>query len=147
MLRKLCLSLLLTTVSLASAQTTRHFTFHYGFTVKDVPAGERVRVWFPAAHSDEFQEVKVISANGDLKLKKTRESRFGNEMYYAESSKAHAADLHFEVIYDVVRHERLTLGIARPHLAEVELKDRDHKEYLQPDRLVPDHRASRRAGG
>jgi transglutaminase-like putative cysteine protease len=137
MLRKLCLSLLLTTVSLASAQNTRHFTFHYGFTVKHVPAGERVRVWFPAAHSDEFQEVKVISANGDLKLKKTRESRFGNEMYYAESSKAQATELHFEVIYDVVRHERLTLGIARPRLAEVELKERDRKEYLQPDKLVP----------
>ncbi len=137
MLRKLCLSLLLTSVSLASAQTTRHFTFHYGFTVKDVPAGEKVRVWFPAAHSDEFQEVKVLSENGDLKLKKTHESRFGNEMYYAESSKAQASDLHFEVVYDVVRHERLTLGIARPHLAEVELKERDRKEYLQPDKLVP----------
>ena len=137
MLRKLCLSLLLTTVSLASAQNTRHFTFHYGFTVKNVPAGERVRVWFPAAHSDEFQEVKVISANGDLKLKKTRESRFGNEMYYAESPKGQASELHFEVIYDVIRHERLTLGIARPRLAEVELKDRDRKEYLQPDKLVP----------
>src|SRR5271157_4193388 len=88
MLRKFWLFLLLTTVSLASAQNTRHFTFHYGFTVKDVPAGERVRVWFPAAQSDNFQEVKVISANGDLKLKKTRESRFGNEIYFAESSKA-----------------------------------------------------------
>ena len=98
MLRKLCLSLLLTTVSLASAQNTRHFTFHYGFTVKSVPAGERVRVWFPAAQSDEFQEVKTISANGDLKLKKTHESRFGNEMYYAESSKAQAPELHFELI-------------------------------------------------
>ena len=94
MLRKLWLSLLLATVSLASAQETRHFTFHYGFTVKDVPAGERVRVWFPAAQSDDFQEVKVLSATGDLKLKKTRESRFGNEMYYAESSKAQASDLH-----------------------------------------------------
>ena len=71
-----------------SAQESRHFTFHYGFTVRDVPAGERVRVWIPVAHSDEFQEVKVISANGDLKLKKTHESRFGNEMYYAETSKA-----------------------------------------------------------
>ena len=37
----------------------------------------------------------------------------------------------------MVRHERLTLGIARPHLAEVQLKDRDRKEYLQPDKLVP----------
>jgi hypothetical protein len=137
MLRKLWLSLLLVTVSLASAQNTRHFTFRYDFTVKNVPAGERVRVWFPAAQSDEFQELKVISANGDLKLKKTHESRFGNEMYYAESAKAQAAELHFEVIYDVVRHERLTLGIARPHLAEVELKERDRKQYLQPDKLVP----------
>src|SRR6202158_2081914 len=137
MLRKLWLSLLLTTVSLASAQDARHFTFHYGFTVKDVPAGERVRVWFPAAQSDDFQEVKVLSANGDLKLKKTRESRFGNEMYFAESSKAQASDLHFEIIYDVVRHERLTLGVARPRLTEVQLKDRDRKEYLQPDKLVP----------
>ncbi len=43
----------------------------------------------------------------------------------------------FEVVYDVVRHERLTMGLARPHLAEVQLKDRDRNEYLQPDKLVP----------
>jgi transglutaminase-like putative cysteine protease len=136
-MRKLWLLLLLAAVSLASAQDTRHFTFHYGFTVKSVPAGERVRVWIPAAHSDEFQQVKVISATGDLNLKKTQESRFGNEMYYADIAKAKQSDLHFEVIYDVVRHERLTLGVARPRLAEVQLKDRDRKEYLQPDKLVP----------
>src|SRR5580704_8669301 len=99
MLRKLWLSLLLTTVSLASAQNTRHFTFHYGFTVKNVPAGGRLRVWFPAAHSDEFQEVTVIEAVGDVGLKKTRESRFGNEMYYAETSRAKESDLRFEVVY------------------------------------------------
>ena len=136
-MRKLWLLLFLAAVSLASAQDSRHFTFHYGFTVKNVPAGERVRVWIPAAHSDDFQEVKVISATGDLKLKKTRESRFGNQMYYAESSKAKSPDLHFEVIYDVVRHERLTLGVARPRLADVQLKESDRKQYLQPDKLVP----------
>jgi hypothetical protein len=136
-MRKLWLSLLLATVSLASAQDSRHFTFHYGFTVQNTPAGERVRIWIPAAHSDDFQEVKVLSANGDLKLKKTRESSFGNEMYYAEGSKAQAADLHFEVVYDVVRHERLTLGVARPRLAEVQLKPSDRKACLQPDKLVP----------
>jgi transglutaminase-like putative cysteine protease len=70
-------------------------------------------------------------------MKKTRESRFGNEMYYAESSKTPVPELHFEVVYDVVRHERLILGVARPRLAEVQLKDRDRKEYLQPDKLVP----------
>ncbi len=136
-MRKLWLSLMLATATLASAQSTRHFTFHYGFTVKNVPAGERVRVWIPAAHSDDFQEVKVISASGDLKLKKTRESKFGNQMYYAEIAKAQAAEMHFEVVYDVVRHERLTLGVERPRLAEVQLKERDRKQYLEADRLVP----------
>jgi transglutaminase-like putative cysteine protease len=139
MLRKqmLLLSFLVTTALILSAQETRHFTFHYGFTVKNAPAGERLQVWIPAARSDDFQEVKVVSANGDLKLKKTHESRFGNEMYYAEVSKVTQPELHFEVVYDVIRHERLTLGIARPHLTEVQLKERDRKDYLQPDKLVP----------
>src|SRR5258707_7791157 len=102
----------------APAQAVRHFTFHYGFTVKDVPAGQRVRVWFPTAHSDPYQEVRVVSATGDLSLKKTKESRFGNEIYYAESSKAKPGNLHFEVVYDVVRHEHLTLGRTQPHLED-----------------------------
>src|SRR3984893_18079915 len=58
-------------------------------------------------------------------------------MYYSESVKAGRAYFSFEIVYDVIRHERLTLGAARPRLAEVQLKDRDRKEYLQPDKLVP----------
>jgi transglutaminase-like putative cysteine protease len=136
MLRKALLLLPLFAVS-APAQETRHFTFHYGFTVKNIAAGEKVRVWIPAAHSDAFQEVKVISAKGDLPLKKTHESRDGNEMYYAEISKAKQEELHFEIIYDVERRERLTLGVAIPHLTTVKLSDRERKEDLAPDALVP----------
>jgi len=124
-------------VATSSAQATRHFTFHYGFTVKNVPAGEKLRVWIPAAHSDSFQEVKVLSASGDLPLRKTRESRFGNEMYYAESSKAKQAEFHFDVVYDVVRHEHLTLGMYSPHLEPASLKDKERREDLAPDALVP----------
>jgi transglutaminase-like putative cysteine protease len=139
MLRKqlLLLSLFVVTSLFAPAQEMRHFTFHYEFSVKNVPTGERFRVWIPAAHSDQFQEVKLVSAHGDLGLRKTHESKFGNEMYYAETSKAKQAELHFEVVYDVVRHQRLTLGVARPRLAEVQLKERDRRDYLQPDKLVP----------
>jgi transglutaminase-like putative cysteine protease len=137
MLRKFCLLLCLALATQASAQAVRHFTFHYGFTVKDVPANQQVRVWFPAAHSDPFQEVRVISANGDLSLKKTKESRFGNEIYYAESSKAQPGDLHFEVVYDVVRHEHLTLGLARPRLENAALSKKESQQYLAADKLVP----------
>ena len=121
----------------AQAQATRHFTFHYAFTIKDVPAGEHVRVWFPESHSDAYQEVRVVSAKGDLGLKHTRESRFGNEMYYAESKKARSSELHFEVIYDVVRHEHLSLGVNRPRLQNAALSSKETKEFLGPDKLVP----------
>ena len=128
---------LLALVAVSSAQATRHFTFHYAFTVKDLPAGEKVRVWIPAAHDDNSQEVRVLSATGDLPLKKTHESKYGNEIYYAESSKAKQAELHFEIVYDVVRHEHLTLGMYAPHLEAVTLKEKERKEDLAPDALVP----------
>src|SRR5271157_3397426 len=83
MLRKLCVLssvLFVLTLSLA-AQDSRHFTFHYAFTVKNPPAGQKIRIWIPEAHSDTYQEVKVVSAHGDLPLKRTSESKYGNQIY------------------------------------------------------------------
>jgi Transglutaminase-like superfamily len=139
MLRKITRLLLciFVSVGIAQAQGVRHFTFDYGFSVKNLPPGERIRIWIPAAHSDAFQEVKVISAKGDLPLKKTHESEYGNEMYYAEASKNKQPELHFESVYDVVRHEHLTLGIYMPHLAALTLSSKEKKRYLAPDALVP----------
>jgi transglutaminase-like putative cysteine protease len=139
MLPKLALGLLFSALfsSVSFAQATRHFTFRYGFEVKDIPPHQRVRVWFPAPHSDPYQEVRVISAKGDVPLKRTREDRFQNHIYYAESSPAKGGDLHFEVVYDVVRHEHLTLGVSRPHLTNASLTKREREQYLSPDRLVP----------
>ena len=136
MLRKV-LFLLLVLPMFASAQEARHFTFHYGFSVKNVPQGQRVQVWMPAAHSDDFQEVKIVSAKGDLPLKKTRESKYGNEIYYGDTNKASQSDLHFEVVYDVVRHERLVLGRNIPRLTTAKLKEKEEKRDLAPDTLVP----------
>ena len=104
---------------------------------KNVAEGQPVRIWIPQAHTDAFQEVKVVSATGDLPLKKTHESKFGNEMFYAETKKAKASELHFEVVYDVVRHERFSLGTGVPHLTAVTLKPREKKQDLAPDALVP----------
>jgi transglutaminase-like putative cysteine protease len=115
------------------AQESRHFSFHYTFTVRNLSAGEKVRVWIPAAHSDAWQEVKIVSAQGDLPLKKT--SAGGNEMFYAESSSARP-ELHFDVEYDVIRHERIALGQAA-HVVAVSLSSKDRERDLQPDALVP----------
>ncbi|HEY4764954.1 MAG TPA: transglutaminase-like domain-containing protein [Candidatus Sulfotelmatobacter sp.] len=141
MLRKLCGLLSLFVLGLtAPAQDSRHFTFHYAFTVKNLPAGKKVRIWIPASHSDAYQEVKVISAKGDLPLKRTRESRYGNEIYVAETSSSTQAELHFDVEYDVLRHERVALTLA-PHMVSSTPKNslpyKERQQDLQPDALVP----------
>jgi transglutaminase-like putative cysteine protease len=58
-------------------------------------------------------------------------------MFYAQAAKADKPEIHFEIVYDVVRHERLTLGSVTPHLADVAIKDKERKQFLQPDKLVP----------
>src|SRR5580704_18614652 len=109
------LSLLLFLLSLpALAQNERHFTFHYAFTVKNVSPGERMRVWIPLAHSDAFQDVKVISKSGDLPLKQVRQPEYGNEVLYAEASKPDKDEYKFSVDYDVVRKEHVVLVNGKP---------------------------------
>jgi transglutaminase-like putative cysteine protease len=76
MLRKVWVMLPLLTVTLSAlAQDSRHFTFHYAFTVKNVPASKKVRIWMPVAQSDAWQEVKILSAKGNIPVKKTREKK------------------------------------------------------------------------
>jgi transglutaminase-like putative cysteine protease len=136
MLRKFCvLSSLYVLTLTALAQDSRHFTFHYAFTVKNLSLGKKIRIWIPAAQSDPYQDVRVVSAKGDVALKKTRESTNGNEIYYAEAAVAQP-ELHFEVEYDVVRHERVALGAAA-HLVTASLSCKEKAEDLQPDALVP----------
>jgi transglutaminase-like putative cysteine protease len=144
MLRRSLVAMLLALSSLSAlAQKERHFNFHYAFTVKNVSPGERVRVWIPLAHSDAFQDVKVVSINGDLPLKQVRQAEYGNEVLYAETSKAEKGEYKFSVDYGVVRREHVVLvngkpvmdapSAPAPHLSP-------HTElarFLEADRLVP----------
>lgn len=141
MMRKVYVSLSLFLFTLlftypSPAQEARHFAFHYAFTVKNIPAGKKIRIWIPAAQSDAFQDVKVVSAKGDLPLKKTRASKYGNEMYFAEIGNATTAELHFEVAYEVMRRERIGLNPVG-HVIPATLMTKERKEDLQPDALVP----------
>jgi transglutaminase-like putative cysteine protease len=139
MLRKLCVlsSLLFVCVTSTLAQDSRHFIFRYAFTVKNLPAAKKVRIWIPVAQSDTFQEVKVISATGDLPLEKTTESKYGDQIFYAENSGAAKVELHFDVEYDVIRHERVALAPSAPRVVSVSLSNKEKDYDLAPDVLVP----------
>lgn len=137
MLRKTFVSFCFLIFSLSPfAQESRHFTFHYAFTVKNVPAGKDVRIWIPAAQTDAFQEVKIVSSKGDLPLKRTRESKFGNTLFFAEEQHATKEEVHFDIEYEVVRHERLALN-SSGHLVPAALTTRERQQDLRPDVLVP----------
>ncbi len=137
MLRKLFLFFAISTLSVCGfTQESRHFTLHYEFTVKNLPTGKKVRLWIPAAHSDAYQEVKVISAKADLPLKLTHESKYGNEIYFAETQSATSPELHVDIEYDVVRHERVALT-PLAHVTATALSTTEREEDLRPDALVP----------
>jgi transglutaminase-like putative cysteine protease len=124
-------------VSSASAQQSRHFTFHYAFTVRNLQPGQKLEIWLPQAHSDEFQDVKVSSVTGDVPLQTTHEGKFGNTMFHALIAKADKPEYKFDIEYDVVRHERIGLPREgeKPQLLPASAKQAD--AYLGPDKLVP----------
>lgn len=111
---------------------TRHFVFDYSFTVRVSESGKPLDVWFPMAHSDRFQQVRILSMTGDLPLKETSEPEYGNKMFYAHADKATRAEYHFSVKYDVVRLEHLAAASSDGKSA-----GKDLERFLQPDKLVP----------
>lgn len=121
----------------ASAQQSRHFTFHYGFSVRNIQPGQKVQVWFPQAYSDRFQTVKIVSVKGDLPVKVAREPKYGNRIFYAVAPKAAKEEYSFEVEYDVVRKERIALPRAGVQPRVIKASGKETGEYLGPDRLVP----------
>lgn len=135
--RSLALACLVAAATCALAQgRSRHFIFRYAFAVQNVPEGKRLRVWFPMATSDAWQEVRIISTGGDLPLRRTRDHEYGNAMFYAEADHARQSAYHFEIVYDVVRREHVALLHGR-FVGAVELHQVDLSRDLAPDRLVP----------
>jgi transglutaminase-like putative cysteine protease len=114
----------------------RTFNFTYAFTVENPNLGKELRVWFPMPTTDRYQSVSIINVDGDLPLKKTKEKRYGNHMFYAESASADKPQYHFKVLYKITRYERPGLMDAEygkgPWVAPEELH-----LFLQPNRLVP----------
>ncbi len=121
---------LVVSVSAQSTTPQRHFTFRYGFTVRNVTPGQPLRVWIPLAHSDLFQDVKIITQKGDATVKRTSEQEYGNQMLYAEIPSADKSEYEFEVVYDVVRWQ------SSPHRAGA-LRAAQQQRLLSPDKLVP----------
>lgn len=108
---------------------TRSFKMTYGATIKGVPKGASVRVWFPIAESNGQQDVTRgdTATPGDLSVQ--RDAKYGNAIGYFESTGKQ--EIAFEVNYKIDR-KRAALDASKKTL------DKDAaKIFLTANRLVP----------
>jgi transglutaminase-like putative cysteine protease len=124
-------------VTLSQPNPQRHFKFKYAFTVRNPESGKPLKVWFPMATSDAYQQVKLLSVKGDLPVKKTKEAEYGNQIFYAEAPAAKAGEYHFQAEYDVVRSERTGLANGKPVGGGAKLTRAALNRFVMPDKLVP----------
>lgn len=132
-----CLVLFVCLSAAAQQPSSRHFRFNYSFTVRNVTKGKPIQVWFPAASTNRYQTVRVISAKGDLPLKITREKEYGDSIYFASERAASKPEYHFEVLYDVVRSERVGYRDGRLQGQPVAARQSYLERFTSADRLVP----------
>lgn len=138
MLRRAIVAVLLLCTAAWGQTASRHFTFHYAFTLKTASqAGQKIRVWIPLAHSDAYQSVRVTSLQGDLPLHREREKFHGNQMLYA-TGVVNREEYKFAVDYDVIRREHVVLSSGTtPHVTPAILSAAARSRFLAPDKLVP----------
>jgi transglutaminase-like putative cysteine protease len=123
-----------------SSAKVRAFTFTYQVEIKDIPSGARkVRIWIPRPASDSNQSVQVKKASGPVRLRQTREAKFGDRIFYAEILHPEASTAQFTLVYDIARKE-----YSKGNFEGLMKFNRDPGPlpkpvayFLQPDRLVP----------
>jgi len=118
-------------------EQTRKFTFYYAFTVRGIEPRQKIEIWFPAAHTDAFQSVRIVAVTGYLPLTKDKETKFGNTLFHALTPETIKGEYTFNVEYEVLRQEHIGLPRpgAEPHFIKASAKEVN--EFLRPDKLVP----------
>jgi transglutaminase-like putative cysteine protease len=121
----------------SSAPKTRTFEFTYEFKVEAAP-DELMRIWFPIPPSDSNQQVQLKHVSSSILLQKTKESEYGNAMFY-QKVKQPKDPLAFRLDYQVTRSPFTQGG-----LQDLMAYNRDSDtapatlaRFLQPDKLVP----------
>jgi transglutaminase-like putative cysteine protease len=116
---------------------SRTFQFTYEFKVDAAPDSV-VRIWFPIPPSDGNQQVQLKHISSSLPLEKTRDSEYGNSIFYRKI-KGPKEPLSFRVDYQVTRKEYsqggLTDLMAFNH--DSDPAPASLARFLQPDKMVP----------
>ncbi len=119
---------------------SRKFEFTYAATLKNLPAGAHaVRVWIPMASTDAHQTVTLEKVQSTVPTRTTRETGYGNRMFYAEFRTPASAPPQFKMIYHVTRRE-YSKGDYQSLMRfnnDPGPAPKSVQRFLLPDRLIP----------
>jgi transglutaminase-like putative cysteine protease len=99
------------------------FDFLYRVRLPDITGS--AQIWLPLAKSDAFQTVDIESIDAPEKYRELRDSKYGNNIFYMTADSNDSGKT-IEVKYTVTRSEKNRYE-----------DDKDHSQYLEPDKLVP----------
>jgi transglutaminase-like putative cysteine protease len=120
-------AVLLLALTLAAPSQARTFTFTYEAEVTGLPAGQTARVWVSVPQTDAEQTVEVLEQKAPGTAKLTRESEYGNRIWYVEATPGADGTLKLSAKYKVTRRPAATGKADAPNV----------ERLLKPDKLVP----------
>lgn len=108
---------------------SRAFLFTYSAKVTGLEPGQEARIWLPVATTNDDQVVTVVKQSPEGKI--TKESKYGNSIYYLQAKAGVDGSLPVSITYRVNRREvRGDANAGTISRAEAEL-------FLKPDAKVP----------
>ena len=109
---------------------SRSFSFRYGATIKEVPAGAKVQVWIPIAETNNDQTVELVEKSSPTPWKFHRDTTYQNRLAFFQT-KSTEQPIQFSLEYVVDRREAgINSGADDLAAEEAEL-------FLKANSLVP----------
>lgn len=114
---------------------SRTFELDYGVTLKEIPRGARVRVWFPVPPTTKHQVVRLADRrNVPVRPRETAETKYGNRILHFDLTSSSAEPLIFELTWEVTRTE--IRGMTQPDPVET-LDGARRTAFLEANTNVP----------
>ncbi|MCH7508068.1 MAG: hypothetical protein IID60_12305 [Proteobacteria bacterium] len=117
---------------------SRKFRLDYGFTLKGLPAGAKVRVWMPVPPSNRQQTVAELDRLLPASASIATEPTHGNRIMYLEPTSPATGVLKFRVSYRVTRREVQALSSpGKPHPLSPRQRRLAHNMRQGQQKIVP----------
>lgn len=117
----------------------RELVFHFDFRLHDLQPEKKLRVWLPVPKSDSWQKIESQGETKDeagrvLGFRNTTESKYGNQLLYAELEAPDSGEVTVRQAYRVTRNEVL-LGELEPTKPSGVRKA--SQSFLSANQMVP----------